>query len=187
MVLIVVPIVELYVMVQVAGVIGVLPTVALVVAMCVAGAWLMKVEGLGVLRRMQRQMTQGEMPTTEAVNGVMIVAGGLLMLVPGFVTGIIGLLLLLPPVRALLRPMVVARVQRRIDRGSARFMAFSADGAGHGVGGRGPGSFDGRIYDADSHLDPQGDSAARPDPSTYGPDPRTNRPDPFGPPPELGT
>ena len=126
MVLILVPIVELYVMVQVAGVIGALPTVVLVVAMCLAGAWLMKVEGLGVLRKMQRQLNAGEMPTTEAVNGVLIVVGGLLMLVPGFVTGIIGLLLLLPPVRALLRPLVVARVQRRIDRGSARFVVFSA-------------------------------------------------------------
>jgi UPF0716 protein FxsA len=167
MVLILVPIVELYVMVQVAGVIGVLPTVVLVVALCVAGAWLMKVEGLGVLRRMQRQLADGEMPTTEAVNGVLIVIGGLLMLVPGFVTGILGLLLLLPPVRALLRPVVVARVQRRIDRGNARFVVFSS---GSPVGGRAPGSFGGRVYDAESHLDPTAGS---------------ERPDPLGPPPEL--
>ncbi|MGZ4784382.1 MAG: FxsA family protein [Acidimicrobiales bacterium] len=169
MVLILVPIVELYVMVQVAGVIGVLPTVALVVAMCLAGAWLMKVEGLGVLRRMQRQLNDGEVPTAEAVNGVLIVVGGLLMLVPGFVTGVLGLLLLLPPVRALLRPVVLARVQRRIDRGSARFMVFSA----------GSPTVGGRVYDADSHLDatrgPDGRPEGRPDPS-----------DPFGPPPELG-
>jgi UPF0716 protein FxsA len=169
MVLVLVPIVELYVMVQVAGVIGALPTVVLVVAMCVAGAWLMKVEGLGVLRRMQRQLNAGEMPTTEAVNGVMIVVGGLLMLVPGFITGIVGLLLLLPPVRALLRPLVVARVQRRIDRGSARFMVFSAGAPGRS------GSFDGSVYDVDSHLDP-----------TRGTDRRPEGSDPSGPPPELG-
>jgi len=179
MVLILVPIVELYVMVQVAGVIGALPTVLLVVAMCFAGAWLMKVEGLGVLRKMQRQLNAGEMPTTEAVNGVLIVVGGLLMLVPGFVTGIIGLLLLLPPVRALLRPLVVARVQRRIDRGSARFMAFSAGSSGSsdlgGPGGRGPSTFGGPVYDADSHLDDARGAPRRPDGS-----------DPFGPPPELG-
>jgi len=169
MVLILVPIVELYVMVQVAGVIGALPTVVLVVAMCLAGAWLMKVEGLGVLRRMQRQLNAGEMPTAEAVNGVMIVVGGLLMLVPGFVTGIIGLLLLLPPVRALLRPLVVARVQRRIDRGSARFVVFSAGNPGRSD------SFGGPVYDADSHLDPTR-PAERPSDGS----------DPFGPPPELG-
>ncbi|MGZ4760422.1 MAG: FxsA family protein, partial [Acidimicrobiales bacterium] len=161
MVLILVPIVELYVMVQVAGVIGVLPTVALVVAMCLAGAWLMKVEGLGVLRRMQRQLNDGEVPTAEAVNGVLIVVGGLLMLVPGFVTGVLGLLLLLPPVRALLRPVVLARVQRRIDRGSARFMVFSAGSPT--VGGRGPSSFGGRVYDADSHLDATSGPGGRPD------------------------
>lgn len=175
MVLILVPIVELYVMVQVAGAIGALPTVLLVVAMCFAGAWLMKVEGVGVLRKMQRQLNAGEMPTTEAVNGVMIVAGGLLMLVPGFVTGILGLLLLFPPVRALLRPLVVARVQRRIDRGSARFLVFSSGSASAGPGRRGPSTFGGQVYDADSHLDP-----------TRGPDGRPDGPDPFGPPPELG-
>jgi len=156
MVLIVVPIVELYVMVQVAGMIGVLPTVALVVLMCFAGAWLMKVEGLGVLRRMQRQLDDGQVPTAEAVNGVLIVIGGLLMLVPGFVTGVLGLLLLLPPVRALLRPVIVARAQRRIDRGRTRFMVFSSGvpGAGPGPSRSGP-SFGGPVYEADSHLDPR--------------------------------
>ena len=175
MVLILVPIVELYVMVQVAGAIGVLPTVLLVLAMCFAGAWLMKVEGLGVLRKMQRQLDAGEMPTTEVVNGVMIVVGGLLMLVPGFVTGILGLLLLLPPVRALLRPLVVARVQRRIDRGSARFMVFSSGSPSAGAAGGRPGTFGGRVYDAESHLDPTRRRPGEP-----------GEPDPFGPPPELG-
>jgi len=179
MVLILVPIVELYVMVQVAGVIGALPTVVLVVALSLGGAWLMKVEGLGVLRRMQRQLNAGEMPTTEAVNGVLIVTGGLLMLVPGFVTGAIGLLLLLPPVRALLRPVVISRVQRRIDRGSARFVVFSAGAPD--LGGRGRDSFGSRVYDADSHLDPRRGPSGRADRS----DP-SDPSDPFGAPPELG-
>jgi len=179
MVLILVPIVELYVMVQVAGVIGALPTVVLVVALSLGGAWLMKVEGLGVLRRMQRQLNAGEMPTTGAVNGVLIVTGGLLMLVPGFVTGAIGLLLLLPPVRALLRSVVISRVQRRIDRGSARFVVFSAGAPD--LGGRGRDSFGSRVYDADSHLDPRRGSPGRADRS----DP-SDPSDPFGAPPELG-
>jgi UPF0716 protein FxsA len=172
--LVLVPVVELFVMVQVAGVIGALPTVVLVVAVSLAGAWLMKVEGLGVLRRMQRQLDAGELPTNEAVNGVMILVGGLLMFVPGFVTGFLGLLLLLPPVRALVRPLVVARAQRRIDRGSARFMVFSSSGGVRSPRGR-TGSFGGPIYDADSHLDPTAGERDRP----YGSDP-------FGPPPELG-
>jgi UPF0716 protein FxsA len=145
-VLIVVPIIELAVMVQVAGIIGVLPTVGLVVAMCVAGAWLMKVEGVGVVRRMQAQVGAGELPAAEVVNGVLILLGGLLMLVPGFVTGVIGLLLLLPPVRALLRPLVLARVQRRLDRGRARFAVFSTDGRV------------GRVYDAEAHLAAEGEA-----------------------------
>ena len=169
MVLIVVPIIELAVMVQVAGIIGVLPTVALVVAMCVAGAWLMKIEGVGVLRRMQAQVAVGEMPATEVVNGVLILLGGLLMLVPGFVTGIIGLLLLLPPVRAVLRPIVLARAQRRIDGGRARFTVFSGGfgplGSEATPGGRGR-SFGGRVYDAEAHLADEGDRPPSASPPT---------------------
>ena len=121
----------------------------------------MKVEGLGVLRRMQRQLDRGELPTTEAVNGVLISPAACSCWCPGFVTGFIGLLLLLPPVRALLRPVVVARVQRRIDRGSARFVVFSAGVPD--LGGRGRGSFGGRVYEADSHLDPRRGPSGRAD------------------------
>lgn len=146
-VFIVVPIIELWVMVQVAGAIGALPTVLLVVASSLAGLWLMKVEGLGVLRRMQRQLDAGELPAEEVVDGVLILLGGLLMFLPGFVSGALGLLLLLPPVRALLRPLVSARARRRIDRGQSSFAVFSARGPGR------TGGVDGRVYDVDSHLD----------------------------------
>jgi len=142
-------IIELFVMVQIASEIGVLPTILAVVAMSVAGLWLMKVEGLGVLRRLTGQLDRGELPTDEVVNGALIVIGGLLMFIPGFVTGAVGLLLLLPPVRALVRPMVVARAKRRLDTGRTRFTVFSGGfGGGFPSAGRG-----GRVYDADSHLD----------------------------------
>ena len=122
----------------------------------------------------RQRLDDGEMPTAEAVNGVLILAGGLLMLVPGFVTGVIGLLLLLPPVRALLRPIVIARVQRRIDRGAARFVVFSSGSRMTGPMAGGPGTFGGPVYDADSHLD-QARGPGQPD-----------RAGPPAPPPELG-
>ena len=149
--LVVVPVVELYVMVQVAGVIGALPTVLAVVALSFGGAWLMKVEGLGVLRRLQRQVAQGETPADEVVNGVLVLLGGLLMFVPGFVTAAVGLALLLPPVRAVLRPLVLSRARRRFaGAGSARFAVFTTGFGPPGAAGPAPGAFGGRVYEAES-------------------------------------
>ena len=164
MVLIVWSIIELFVMVQVAGAIGVLPTVLAVVAMSVAGLWLMKVEGLGALRRAADQLDRGEPPTDEVVNGALIVVGGLLMFIPGFVTGAVGLLLLLPPVRALVRPVVVARARRRLDAGRSGFTVFRA-----GFGGYSSGVRTGRMYDVDSHLDPSGPDRRPGSPPELGP------------------
>jgi len=165
MLLIVVPIVELAVMVQVAGMIGVLPTVGLVVASSLVGFWLMKAEGLGVLRRMQTQMAEGQMPAAEVVDGVLVLVGGLLMVLPGFITSVLGLLLLLPPVRALVRPLVLARVRRRVERGQAQFVAFTTSAAGPGFGSAGS-TFGGPVYDAEAHLAPRDPRDPRPPPTT---------------------
>jgi UPF0716 protein FxsA len=164
LVFIVAPVIELYVMVQVAGAIGVLPTVGLIVLSSIAGAWLVKIEGLGVLRRMRDTLDAGQLPTDEAVNGLLIVLGGVLMFLPGFITSAIGLLLLLPPVRAGLRPLVLARARRRIERGGAAvtFATFRSDESGPSTTyGRMSG---GSVIDAESHLDPgapRGDGPGR--------------------------
>jgi UPF0716 protein FxsA len=141
--LIVLPIIELFVMVQVAGVIGALPTVLAVVAMSAAGLWLTKVQGLGSIRRLGEAIEKGEEPVGEVLNGVLILVGGLLMLVPGFVTGVLGLLLLLPPVRALLRPLVLSRASRRFMQ--SRISTTVSTGF-PGV----PGAS--RVYDVDSRV-----------------------------------
>jgi len=116
---VVVPIVELYVLVQVASWIGALPAIALVLLVSFAGAWVAKREGVGVARRVQEQLRRGEVPTTELVNGLLIFAAGLLMVFPGFVTAIAGLVLLFPPTRALVRPLVMRRLRGRIGSGFA--------------------------------------------------------------------
>jgi UPF0716 protein FxsA len=112
---ILVPIAELYVIIQVGHVLGVLNTLVLLIAVSLFGAWLMKREGLGTLRRAQRQIDAGVVPGDEIVDGALIILGGALMLTPGFLTDIVGILLLLPPVRAGLRAYVRGRVTRRID------------------------------------------------------------------------
>lgn len=97
------PVVELAVIVQVAEEIGVLETLALLVAISIAGAWLLKQQGLAMWRSLQATMARGEVPTKEATDGAVIVFGGALLLTPGFVTDVFGLLLLLPPTRALVK------------------------------------------------------------------------------------
>ena len=98
-----VPIVELAVIIQVGQAIGVVETLLLMVVVSVAGAWLVKREGIGVWRRAQRQMDAGVMPGRELVDGVLIMVAGALLLLPGFVSDCLGILLLLPPVRAVVR------------------------------------------------------------------------------------
>ncbi|MGH9011209.1 MAG: FxsA family protein [Acidimicrobiia bacterium] len=110
-----VPFAEIYVLLQVGHVIGVVNTLGLLILISVVGAWLAKREGLGVLRRMQRSIDAGRVPGTELVDGFLILLAGALMLTPGFLTDILAILLLLPPVRAVVRRELRRRVARRIE------------------------------------------------------------------------
>jgi len=109
----VVPLVELAVILQVGSTIGALNAIALLIAISLAGGWLMRREGLGVVRRLQLAMQQGRMPGPELVDGFLIVLGGALMLTPGFVTDAAGLCLLLPQVRNVLRRVIGRRLAVR--------------------------------------------------------------------------
>jgi UPF0716 protein FxsA len=109
----VVPLAELYVIIQVGHAIGALDTIALLVVISFVGAWLAKREGIGVWRRFQRQIESGSVPGREIADGVMILFAAALLMAPGFLTDIAGILLLLPPVRAAVRGMVLRRAARR--------------------------------------------------------------------------
>lgn len=110
---VVAPIVELAVIVQVAGAVGALNTVGLLIAVSIVGAWLAKREGLGVLRRIQAALDQGRMPSREVADGGLILLAGALMIAPGFISDCVALLLLVPPTRALVRAPLLAYVARR--------------------------------------------------------------------------
>jgi UPF0716 protein FxsA len=109
-----VPIVELAVIIQVGQAIGVVETLLLMLLVSIVGAWLVKREGIGVWRRAQRQLDTGVMPGRELVDGVLIMVAGALLLLPGFVSDCLGILLLLPPVRALVRGLVIRRLRTRV-------------------------------------------------------------------------
>jgi UPF0716 protein FxsA len=113
LVFIVLPVVELTVLVRVAGEIGVLETIALLVLVGIFGWWLCKQQGLGVLRRVQDATARGEVPSRELADGGLIALGGLLLLVPGFVSDILGILLLLPPTRAVVRALLARSIGKR--------------------------------------------------------------------------
>jgi UPF0716 protein FxsA len=111
---VVVPILELYVIIQVGSAIGALNTVFLLLVMSFLGAWLVRREGTNVWRRLQMTLASGQMPGNEVIDGVFILAGGALMLTPGFLSDIVGLILIVPPTRAALRTLVRRRFANRI-------------------------------------------------------------------------
>ena len=140
-VFIAVPILELYVIVKVGGLIGVLPTLVLLFAMSVLGATLLRHQGRGAWQRFNAALAARRFPGREVADGLMITVGGVLLLTPGFITDAVGLLLLLPPTRALARRLLQAYVARR-------FLVVGVSGMRGGPRGHDPGPA-GRSYDYD--------------------------------------
>src|SRR5437763_4787672 len=114
LVFLVMPIIELVVIIKIGAAIGVVYTVGLLILSSLVGAWLMRREGVGVLRRMQAAIDAGRVPGKEMADGFLILLGGALMVAPGFITDILGMLLLVPPVRAVVRAAVRRRIAKRV-------------------------------------------------------------------------
>ncbi|MDQ4068419.1 MAG: FxsA family protein [Actinomycetota bacterium] len=108
-----VPLAELYVIIKVGQAFGALNTIGLLILISAVGAWLAKREGMGVWRRFQRQVETGHVPGREIADGVMILFAAALLMTPGFLTDVLALGLLLPPVRAAVRAAVLRRAARR--------------------------------------------------------------------------
>jgi UPF0716 protein FxsA len=111
---IVVPIAELYVLWQIGSAIGILPTIALLILDSVLGAWLMRSQGRAAWLRFNRALAEGRVPGREVIDGVLVIFGGALLLTPGFLSDFLGLLLLLPPTRAIVRQVLVRRFGARL-------------------------------------------------------------------------
>jgi UPF0716 protein FxsA len=109
---------ELAAVIFVAKAIGVLATLLLLLVFSLAGAWLAKREGLAAWRRFQFATAEGRVPTREVADGAMVLLAGALLLVPGFLTDVLGLLLLIPATRALARRLVPVLAARRMARRS---------------------------------------------------------------------
>lgn len=112
--LVVVPLVEIYLLIQVGQVIGALPTIGLLVAMSVLGAWLLRREGTRTWRAFRAALGSGRVPAKEVADGGLVIFGGALLLTPGFATDLLGLALVLPPTRAVFRRMLTGLVAKRL-------------------------------------------------------------------------
>ena len=111
---VVMPIVEIYVIIQVGQVIGPWWTIALLVADSIFGTWLIRREGGRAWRALRTALDSGRMPAKELADGALILVGGTLMLAPGFVTDAFGILLILPVTRPLFRRVLTGVVTRRL-------------------------------------------------------------------------
>ncbi|MFQ5659031.1 MAG: FxsA family protein [Gammaproteobacteria bacterium] len=94
-----VPLIEIYLLIQVGGLVGVMPTIGLCVLTAIIGAWLLRLQGLQTLARVQRRLEHGEMPATDLLEGLILLMCGALLLTPGFFTDTIGFLCLVPKIR----------------------------------------------------------------------------------------
>jgi UPF0716 protein FxsA len=110
---IVVPIVELYVIIQIGSLIGVWPTIALLLADAVLGSLLLRHQGRGAWRRFNQALAERRFPGREVADGLLIAVGGTLLLTPGFVTDILGAIFLIPPTRALVRRLLRGYMGKR--------------------------------------------------------------------------
>ena len=140
LVFLLVPIIEIYLLIQVGGLIGALPTVAMVVLTAVVGSALIRRQGFSTLERARQGMAAGQVPAMEMMEGVALVIAGALLLTPGFFTDAIGFLLLIPAfrrwvIRNALRSAVIVQMQRPTQPG--------------GPSGQGPRTFEGEYREED--------------------------------------
>jgi UPF0716 protein FxsA len=132
---ILVPIAELYVLIQIGQAIGVLPTIALLIVDSVLGAALMRSQGRAAWMRFNVALSEGRVPGREVMDGALVIFGGALLLTPGFLSDILGLSLLLPPSRAVIRAVLLKRFAGRVVAAAAggagpRMFAFGAPARG---------------------------------------------------------
>lgn len=155
---VIVPIIELVLLIQLGQVVGLLPTLALVVFTGVTGAWLARAEGVRVFFQFQRELASGRLPGQAMLDGISVLIGGAFLLTPGVLTDVAGFSLLFPPTRRWMQRRVRARLEGQIRDGTIRVVSMQAGTmSGFGFGG-----FDPPHASSDGELD---ESTSRPDPS----------------------
>jgi UPF0716 protein FxsA len=160
---IVVPIAELYVIIQVGQAIGALPTIAILIADSIIGSMLLRAQGRAAWRRFNTAVGEGRMPAREVTDGVLIIFGGAFLITPGFLSDIIGLILLIPPTRAAIRALIARRFVPRMVQERTAFI-WRTEGPTPGRGPQRPGpdyDVEGTAHEMDGEG-PERESGERP-------------------------
>lgn len=116
-IIIIVPALEIGLFMLSGKAIGIGATIAIILLTGILGAWLAKKQGIEAIRRAQEQMNYGQMPGEAIMDGICILAGGIFLISPGFFTDLVGILLLIPQTRYLLKPIIGKLIQRMLSRG----------------------------------------------------------------------
>jgi UPF0716 protein FxsA len=119
-----VPVMELYILIEAGRIMGLAPTIGLIMMTGVAGAWLARSQGVEILRRIQEETSRGQMPATTLIDGALILVGGLLLLTPGFFTDALGFSFLVPATRDLWRKGLSVWLQNQIKQGSVNIHRY---------------------------------------------------------------
>ena len=118
LIFILVPLAELYVIIQVGNAIGLVPTLVLLLADALLGSMLLRHQGRAAWIQFNRALAENRLPHKEVFDGILVIMGGALLLTPGFITDIFGLILLIPPTRAIVRGITSRIVRRRMAMGA---------------------------------------------------------------------
>jgi len=118
------PVAEIYVLIEVGSVIGSLNTVAIILLTAAAGGYLARNEGTRTYNQIQTHLQQGVVPRNEIVDALLIFAAGIVLLTPGFITDLAGLAVLFPPTRAPIREFLKRRFKNRMDRTTIEINRF---------------------------------------------------------------
>ncbi|PRQ02625.1 FxsA family protein [Enhygromyxa salina] len=146
-----VPLVELYLLVTLGGLMGAGPTIALVAVTGLLGSWLARREGRKAIASYREALSKGQLPEDGIVSGLLILAGGVMLITPGILTDVFGLAMMVPPVRRSVAELVKARLQKRIEGGDIQVMQIGVGGLG-GLGGSGMGGGGGRGPFVDAEI-----------------------------------
>lgn len=135
-----VPLLELFILIQLGQVVGLWPTIGLVVLTGFAGASLARLEGLRTFWTIQERLARGQLPGSALFDGLAILLGGALLLTPGILTDILGFSFLLPPSRRFLVRLIRKRMEKGLQSGTIQVIQFGGFGPGFGHPGRPAGS-----------------------------------------------
>ncbi len=118
LIFIILPIIELALLIKIGTVIGVFNTISIIIITALAGSYMVKMEGLGVIRRFQENLSRGIFPSEELIDGAFVIIAGAFLITPGILTDITGFLFVFPPSRNLIKERIKIYLKRKIDSGN---------------------------------------------------------------------